>query len=127
MINRWLYTQLWKTAPPLIRRYLKKRADKSPAYLDNWDERFGAPLHNPVQQPIWIHAVSVGETRAAQPLITALRRYFADAPLLLTQMTPTGRAAAEELFPMRNAVICRMTSRNGLSNFCVNTSRGLVC
>lgn len=99
MINRWLYTQLWKTAPPLIRRYLKKRAAKSPAYLDNWDERFGAPLYNPVQQPIWIHAVSVGETRAALPLVTALRRYFADAPLLLTQMTPTGRAAAEELFP----------------------------
>lgn len=99
MINRWLYTQLWKTAPLLIRRYLKKRATKSPAYLDNWDERFGAPLHNPVQQPIWIHAVSVGETRAAQPLVAALRRYFADAPLLLTQMTPTGRTAAEELFP----------------------------
>ncbi|WP_416191558.1 lipid IV(A) 3-deoxy-D-manno-octulosonic acid transferase [Neisseria sp. CCUG12390] len=99
MINRWFYTQLWKTAPLLIRRYLKKRAGQSPAYLDNWGERFGAPLHNPVQQPIWIHAVSVGETRAAQPLIAALRRYFADAPLLLTQMTPTGRAAAEELFP----------------------------
>ncbi|PSJ80331.1 lipid IV(A) 3-deoxy-D-manno-octulosonic acid transferase [Neisseria iguanae] len=99
MINRWLYVQLWKTAPSLIRLYLKKRADKSPAYLDNWGERFGAPLHNPVQEPIWIHAVSVGETRAAQPLITALRRYFAAAPLLLTQMTPTGRVAAEELFP----------------------------
>ncbi|MEN3813043.1 lipid IV(A) 3-deoxy-D-manno-octulosonic acid transferase [Chromobacterium piscinae] len=48
---------------------------------------------------IWIHAVSVGETRAAQPLVAALRREWPDAPLLLTQMTPTGRATAEQLYP----------------------------
>mgnify|MGYP000890276516 CR=1 FL=1 len=99
MINRWFYTRLWQFAPPLIRRYLKKRGRKSPAYLENWGERFGEPLPDPVQRPVWIHAVSVGETRAAQPLAEALRRYFPDAPLLLTQMTPTGRAAAQELFP----------------------------
>ena len=99
MINRWFYTRLWQFAPPLIRRYLKKRGRKSPAYLENWGERFGEPLPDPVQRPVWIHAVSVGETRAAQPLAEALRRHFPDAPLLLTQMTPTGRAAAQELFP----------------------------
>ena len=99
MINRWFYTRLWQFAPPLIRRYLKKRGRKSPAYLENWGERFGEPLSDPVQRPVWIHAVSVGETRAAQPLAEALRRHFPDAPLLLTQMTPTGRAAAQELFP----------------------------
>lgn len=97
-MNRWLYSQLWKIAPPLIRRYLKKRGRRAPAYLDNWGERFGTPMAEPVRQPLWIHAVSVGETRAAQPLVAALRRYFPDAPLLMTQMTPTGRAAAETLF-----------------------------
>ena len=98
-MNRWFYTQLWRIAPPLIRHYLKKRAVKSPAYLYHWGERFGEPFDRPVQRPIWVHAVSVGETRAAQPLVEALRRHFPDAPLLMTQMTPTGRAAAKELFP----------------------------
>ena len=98
-MNRWFYTQLWRIAPPLIRHYLKKRAAKSPAYLYHWGERFGEPFDRPVQRPIWVHAVSVGETRAAQPLVEALRRHFPDAPLLMTQMTPTGRAAAKELFP----------------------------
>ena len=99
MINRWFYTRLWQFAPPLIRRYLKKRGRKSPAYLENWGERFGEPLPDPVQRPVWIHAVSVGETRAAQPLIAELHRRFPNAPLLLTQMTPTGRATAAQLYP----------------------------
>ena len=43
----------------------------------------------PVQRPIWIHAVSVGETRAAEPLVQALRHHFPDSPFLITQMTPT--------------------------------------
>jgi hypothetical protein len=48
---------------------------------------------------IWIHAVSVGETRAALPLIQAIRQRWPDAPLLLTQMTPTGRDTACQLYP----------------------------
>ncbi|UOO81982.1 lipid IV(A) 3-deoxy-D-manno-octulosonic acid transferase [Uruburuella testudinis] len=99
MNARWLYTQLWRIAPALIRRYLRRRGRKAPAYLEHWGERFGTPLADPVQQPLWIHAVSVGETRAAQPLIAELKKYFPDAPLLLTQMTPTGRATAQALYP----------------------------
>ena len=94
-----VYQLLWKVAPPLIRRYLRKRARLAPAYLQHWDERFGKPYPEPVQQAIWIHAVSVGETRAAAPVIAALRQHFPDAPLLLTQMTPTGRETAEQLYP----------------------------
>ena len=66
MIRR-LYATLWHLAPFLIRRHLRRRALKSPAYLEHWDERFGQAYPNPVQRPIWIHAVSVGETRAAEP------------------------------------------------------------
>ncbi|WP_373740970.1 lipid IV(A) 3-deoxy-D-manno-octulosonic acid transferase [Neisseria sp.] len=94
-----LYNLLWHIAPLFIRRYLRKRGEKSPAYLEHWGERFGRPFDHPVQHPVWIHAVSVGETRAAEPLAAALRSRFPTRPLLLTQMTPTGRAAAEELFP----------------------------
>ena len=96
---RWLYNQLWHIAPLFIRRYLKKRAKKSTSYLEHWDERFGKKMSKPVRHPIWIHAVSVGETRAAQPLIEALQNYFPDVPLLLTQMTPTGRHTAQTLYP----------------------------
>jgi 3-deoxy-D-manno-octulosonic-acid transferase len=47
---------------------------------------------------LWLHAVSVGETRAAQPLITALKARYPGHRILLTHMTPTGRQASEELF-----------------------------
>ncbi|MDO4433966.1 MAG: lipid IV(A) 3-deoxy-D-manno-octulosonic acid transferase [Alysiella sp.] len=94
-----LYRLLWLIATPLIRVYLHKRAQKNPEYLKHWPERFGQPYPNPMQKAIWIHAVSVGETRAAEPLIAALRVHFPNAPLLITQMTPTGRAIAEQLYP----------------------------
>jgi 3-deoxy-D-manno-octulosonic-acid transferase len=98
MIVRFFYNLLWYLATPLIRRYLRKRARLAPAYLDHWDERFGRGFSSPARSPIWIHAVSVGETRAALPLVRALQQRWPDVPLLLTQMTPTGRACAQELF-----------------------------
>lgn len=95
----WFYQILWQIAPPIIRYYLRRRAQKNPAYAEHWAERFGQPYPSPVTGAVWLHAVSVGETRAAQPLIAALRRRFPDAPLLITQMTPTGRATAQSLYP----------------------------
>ena len=52
----------------------------------------------PGQPWLWLHAVSVGETRAAQPLVAALLQAYPDHALLLTCMTPTGRAAAQEVY-----------------------------
>lgn len=97
-ISRWLYNLLWWLMLPLVRRYLRRRARKAPAYLQHWDERFGRAC-NARQQVIWVHAVSVGETRAAQPLIAVLRERFPNVPLLITQMTPTGRETARQLYP----------------------------
>ncbi|SSY69965.1 lipid IV(A) 3-deoxy-D-manno-octulosonic acid transferase [Alysiella crassa] len=94
-----IYNFAWHIAPPIIKHYLRKRAQKNPEYSNHWGERFGEPHPNPVQRAIWLHAVSVGETRAAQPLITQLKQHFPNAPILLTQMTPTGRATAQTLFP----------------------------
>ncbi|MCI4076901.1 3-deoxy-D-manno-octulosonic acid transferase, partial [Klebsiella pneumoniae] len=96
---QWLYDALWLLAPIWIRRYLDKLSGSAPAYREHRDERFGKPYPNPVTGAVWIHAVSVGETRAAQPLIRELRQRFPDAPLLMTQMTPTGRETAQVLFP----------------------------
>ena len=96
---RTFYNALWYAVAPLLRLYLRRRARLSPAYAEHWAERFGEPYPQPVQNALWIHAVSVGETRAAQPLIAALQARFPDAPLLLTQSTPTGRATAQALYP----------------------------
>lgn len=99
MIARALYSLLWPLATPLLRRYLRKRARQAPAYLEHWDERFGDALPQAGGEVIWLHAVSVGETRAAQPLLACLREQYPQARFVITQMTPTGRATAEQLYP----------------------------
>ncbi|AOY00762.1 lipid IV(A) 3-deoxy-D-manno-octulosonic acid transferase [Jeongeupia sp. USM3] len=96
-MSRWLYSLLVWLATPLIRAYLRRRAKKQPAYLEHWGERW-ARYGGPAPQPYdcWLHAVSVGEMRAAAPLVRALHRR--GARLLLTCMTPTGRETATELY-----------------------------
>jgi 3-deoxy-D-manno-octulosonic-acid transferase len=88
---------LWLALPFVLAR-LAWRARRQPGYLANLPERFGATPRPAGSTVIWIHAVSVGETRAAAPLVEALRRDFPGAAILLTHMTPTGRAMGRELF-----------------------------
>ena len=99
MILHNIYNFLWKIAPPALRYYLRKRAKSNVDYSLHWNERFGVPYANPVKNAVWIHAVSVGETRAALPLINALQKRLPETALLITQTTPTGRKTAQELFP----------------------------
>lgn len=62
-------------------------------------ERFGFyRMARSVQPVLWVHAVSVGETRAAEPLIDALLQGYPQHTILLTHMTPTGRATGKALF-----------------------------
>jgi 3-deoxy-D-manno-octulosonic-acid transferase len=96
---RWLYTLLWLPLLPLAFVYLAWRARRQPEYLGHWCERLGGVPRAPVETPvIWVHAVSVGETRASEPLVRALMRAHPDARVYLTHATPTGRAAGRELF-----------------------------
>jgi 3-deoxy-D-manno-octulosonic-acid transferase len=92
-----LYRAVLLLAAPLIPLRLLWRGRRERGYLRHWRERlaFGPA---PTPGALWIHAVSVGEMRAAQPLIDALRAIHPEAPLLLTCMTPTGRATAETLY-----------------------------
>lgn len=83
--------------PALVIRLLW-RARKQPEYLRHLGERFGFYPTLPDRPIIWLHAVSVGETRAAAPLICALSASHPGHRLLITCMTPTGRAAAESLY-----------------------------
>ena len=97
LILDWtLYRLALLLAAPLIPLRLLWRGRRERGYLAHWGERLGSA--NVPVGAIWIHAVSVGEMRAAQPLIDALRAGYPDKPLLLTCMTPTGRATAESLY-----------------------------
>jgi len=99
--SRRLYTLGWYLALPLVAGYLLIRSLRQRQYRRFWAERFLGRGPLPVATPgrgdgptIWIHAVSVGETRAAQPLIDRLAREHPGARFVLTHMTPTGREAA---------------------------------
>lgn len=97
---RWLYTLLLYLLLPLVLLRLYLRGRKAPAYRQRWRERLGAsaPSSKLPQQPIWLHAVSVGETLAAQPLVAAIRQQWPNRPLLITTMTPTGSERVQALW-----------------------------
>lgn len=100
-MTRFLYAALWALAAPLAVLRLAWRARRQPGYLARLGERFGRYSPVPAGPRIWIHAVSVGETRAAAPLVEALERRFPGHHILVTHMTPTGRATGEALFGER--------------------------
>ena len=88
---------------PYVLLRLMWRGLRNPDYWRRIPERFGyiAPLTAP--RLIWIHAVSVGEVRAAVPLVHELEERYPDHALLITTMTPTGSAQLRELFDGRVA------------------------
>jgi 3-deoxy-D-manno-octulosonic-acid transferase len=88
---------LWLLLPYIFLRLLW-RARKQPEYLRHIAERFGFFSICNDKPVIWLHAVSVGETRATQSLVTQLRASYPDHQILLTHTTPTGRAASEQLY-----------------------------
>jgi len=95
---RALYTLIWYLALPLLPLRLWWRGRKERGYREGVGERFGA-YQNAVPHPVlWVHAVSLGETRAAASLVERVRRAHPDATVLLTHMTATGRAAGHALF-----------------------------
>jgi 3-deoxy-D-manno-octulosonic-acid transferase len=99
-MTRWLYSWVMWLVQPLLRRKLMRRSLQEPGYGHAMDERFGhyaqpVPPHD--GPTVWIHAVSLGETRAAAVLVTALRVQLPKMRLLLTHGTATGRAEGVKL------------------------------
>ena len=103
---RALYSLLMWLLQPLVRAKLRRRARAEPAYGEQIDERFGfyavagaAALRGEAGSGpfVWVHAVSLGETRAAAPLLVQLRLAMPGMRLLLTHGTATGREQGRTL------------------------------
>ncbi len=96
MLN-WLarsaYSLLLRLALPVYLARLWWRGAREPAYRQWWGERLGFGAASAAPGRLWLHAVSLGETRAAAPLIEALRAQQPGLRLLLTHGTATGREA----------------------------------
>ncbi|MCX7257325.1 MAG: 3-deoxy-D-manno-octulosonic acid transferase, partial [Polaromonas sp.] len=96
---RALYSALTTLGQPLLRRKLARRGLQEPGYLEAIDERFGhysQPAESACEL-VWVHAVSLGETRTAAVLLNALRDQHQALRLLLTHGTATGREEGRAL------------------------------
>lgn len=95
---RYLYTVAMYVATPFIVWRLALRGLHYRGYFQRWRERFGYFPDPGFADCVWVHAVSVGEVNAAQPLIEALRRRYAPRPVVVTTVTPTGSERVRKLF-----------------------------
>lgn len=97
-MNRFVYTLLLWLVLPFVPLKLLWRGVKQPEYKQNWGERFGFYRLKPRLPVIWLHCVSVGETRAAEPLVNMLLAEYPNHQVLITHGTPTGRETSQALF-----------------------------
>ncbi len=94
---RYLYSVLFYLALPFLFLRLLWRSRRLPAYRERLGERLGY-YPQKLEKCLWVHAVSVGETIAAIPLIKSLQAHYPTWPLLITTMTPTGAARVKAAF-----------------------------
>lgn len=104
-LSRLVYTLVGSLLVPCLMAYLWLRGRRAPAYRDHWLERFWGPAASAGSRAfdsagpvLWLHAVSVGETQAAVPLLRAwLDAKGAQARVVMTHTTPTGRQTGASL------------------------------
>lgn len=93
-----VYTVLIYMVALLLPIKLLWRGLKQPEYRQHVRERYGYYTQTVNAPLIWVHCVSVGETRATQPLIHALLAQYPQHQILITHGTPTGRDTGRQLF-----------------------------
>ncbi|WP_323774999.1 lipid IV(A) 3-deoxy-D-manno-octulosonic acid transferase [Alcanivorax sp.] len=116
---RTLYSFLWYLLLPFLFLRLWLRGRKAPAYRLRWKERMAWGYRpGTLKNSLWVHAVSVGETLAAAPLIERLLADYPDVPLLVTTTTPTGSERVRALFGDRvTHVYCPWELPTALTRF----------
>jgi len=102
-VRRTLYSLLLYLIFPLVIFRLFWRSQSNPAYRKRIAERLGFVKRDSDNPIIWVHAVSVGETIAAQPLIEGLIKQYSEHRILVTTTTPTGSDRVKALFGDRVA------------------------
>ena len=95
---RILYSSALYLLSPLQFIKLWRKGRKLPAYRQRWGERLAFFPTMEEKPRIWLHAVSVGETIAAAPLVKQLQQRYPHHALLLTTTTPTGSEQVQRLF-----------------------------
>ena len=95
---RKLYTLLLYLLTPFVIARLAWRGIRAPDYWRRWPERFGSIKPALGERVIWIHAVSVGEVLATEPVVQALLEQYPEHSILVTTVTPTGSARVTALF-----------------------------
>ena len=95
---RKLYTLLLYLLTPFVIARLAWRGIRAPDYWRRWPERFGSIEPALGERVIWIHAVSVGEVLATEPVVQALLEQYPEHSILVTTVTPTGSARVTALF-----------------------------
>ncbi|XNG92898.1 lipid IV(A) 3-deoxy-D-manno-octulosonic acid transferase [Vibrio cyclitrophicus] len=97
MLIRLIYTLILSLASPLLLYGLYKSKPGKPSFGQRWKEHFGITPQTQSKNPIWIHAVSVGESIAAVPIIKQLKRRNPNQAIIVTTTTSTGAEQIEKL------------------------------
>lgn len=97
-MGRGLYTLLLACAMPLVLARLWWRGRREPGYRRHVAERFGRYRERATKPVIWVHAVSVGEVRAAAPLVRAIAARWPECEVLVTCMTAAGRDTVKQVY-----------------------------
>jgi len=87
---RFLYSFMVALSTPFVLLYFAVRGIKDRAYLSRWGERFAWVQPGKKAGGILLHAASMGEYNAANPLIKVLLKRYPELPLIVTTLTPTG-------------------------------------
>jgi 3-deoxy-D-manno-octulosonic-acid transferase len=95
---RTLYTVALRLALPIILLRLWWRGRREPGYREHVEERFGIYAGERPSKALWVHAVSVGEARAAAPLVRELQRLAPDHTLVMTCTTASGRQTLSQVY-----------------------------
>ncbi|MBE4586792.1 3-deoxy-D-manno-octulosonic acid transferase [Vibrio navarrensis] len=98
MLVRLFYTLILALAAPLLLFGLYRSKANKPKFGARWKEHFGiTPKLDGQARPLWIHAVSVGESIAAVPLIKAIKAQIPEQRIVVTTTTSTGAEQIEKL------------------------------